>query len=263
MKTSKSYLKYFKKIEKNIVCSLKISSEKFVKEDYHKLRVEIKKLNALLISLEFCLKSFKKNKYFKPLKNLFKQAGKIRNYQLEESTLKRNDAEHIAQYLSHLEQTIEQEKIKFASLYDKMNVEKIKKRLKKIEPFIKKISIKDLHQFVESERNKIRHFFRREPLLAANLHSMRKLLKIDFYTRKITDRPIAENLVEEENSFLELLGKWHDCRTINDLLEKNILKGAPATNESGHLLKINREIKSTSEDLLKNIKQRVDRGVYL
>ena len=67
MKTLKSYLKYFKKIEKNIACSLKIPSENFVKEDYHQLRVEIKKLNALLISLELCLKSLKRNKYFEPL----------------------------------------------------------------------------------------------------------------------------------------------------------------------------------------------------
>src|SRR6185312_9767872 len=263
MKTSKSYLKYFKKIEKNIACSLKIPPENFVKEDYHQLRVEIKKLNALLISLEFCLKSFKRNKYFEPLKSLFKQAGKIRNYQLEESSLKRNENDHIPQYLSDVEKRIGKEKIKFALLHDKINIHKIKKTLKKIEPFIKKISRKDLHQFVESERNKIRHFFNMDPLLPANLHMMRKLLKIDFYTRKITDRPIAENLVEEENNFLELLGKWHDCRTINDLLEKSILKGISSSDESIYLLKIDAEIKLTSENLLKDIKERLDKVVYL
>jgi len=263
MKTSESYLKYFEKIEKNIADSLEIPPQNFVKEDYHKLRVGIKKLNAFLISLEYCLKSFKKDPYFKPLKNLFRQAGKIRDYQLEDSTIKRNDSHLIQHYLSDLEKRIQKEKVKFASLHHKTNAEKIKKVLKKVKPFIKKINRKDLHQFVESERNKIRHFFQTDPLVPANLHMMRKLLKIDFYTRKITDHPIAENMAEEENNFLELLGKWHDGRTVNDLLEKSILKGKAGVGECDNLLKIKAEIKSTSEHLLNDIKERIVKGIYL
>jgi len=263
MKTSKSYLKYFKKIEKNIVHCLEKLPENFEEEDYHKFRVEIKKLNAFLISLQFCLRSFKKDKYFKSLKNLFKQAGKIRNYQLEESMLQRNGARFIDQYLFDLEQRIKKEKIKFASLHNQIRPTKIKKLLGKIKPFIKKINRKDLEMFTESERNKITHFFQIDPLLPINLHTIRKLLKIDFYTRKITDHPQAQNLLEEENNFLELLGKWQDCRTVNNLLEKSILKETVNSNESGNLLKIKSEIIFTSDHLFINIKERIHKGVYL
>jgi hypothetical protein len=92
---------------------------------------------------------------------------------------------------------------------------------------------------------------------------MRKLLKIDFYTRKITDQPVAENLVEEENNFLELLGKWHDCQTMNRLLQKSIFKGVTRAEELHYLSKMNAEIKGTSDNLLKDIKERMQKGVYL
>ena len=260
MKIPKSYLKYFKKIEKNIVGVLQMPSENFAKEDYHKLRVEIKKLNAVLTSLEFCFKSFKKERYQKGLQQLFKQAGKVRNYQLEESSLRTNP---VPQYLSDLAKTIEKEKIKFAALHDKLHIKKIKKTFKKIERFIKKMHRKDLQKFVENERNKIRHFFQKDALLPGNLHAMRKLLKIDFYTRKITDQPVAENLVEEENTFLELLGQWHDCQTMNRLLQKSIFKGVRSAEELHDLSKMNAEIKGTSDNLLKDIKERMQKGVYL
>jgi len=263
MKTSESYLKYFKKIEKNIVQCLEKPPETFEKEDYHKFRVEIKKLNAFLISLEFCLRSFKKNTYFKSIKNLFKQTGKIRNCQLEQSILQENGSHFIDQYLFHLEQRIKKEKIKFASLHNQMRPAKIKHLLGKIKPFIKKIDRKDLDLFIESKRNKISHFFQIDPLLPANLHTIRKLLKIDFYTRKIIEHPQARNLIEEENNFLELLGKWHDYRIVNNLLEKSILNETVSSNESDNLLKIKSEILSTSDHLFISIKERIHKGVYL
>lgn len=263
MKASKLYLKHFKKIKKNIVHSLEMLPENFEKEDYHKFRVEIKKLNAFLISLEFCLRSFNKDKYFKSLKNLFKQAGKIRIYQLEESTLKSNGARYIDQYLSDLEKKIKKEKIKFASQHNKIRLGKIKKLPGKITPFIKKIDRRDLEMFIESERKKIIHFFQIDPFLPTYLHLIRKLLKIDFYVRKITDHPQALNLVEEENNFLQLLGKWHDCRTVNNLLEKSILKEKVEPNELSNLLKLNSKIKFTAEQLFVDIKERVHKEVYL
>ena len=91
MKTSKSGSGYLKKIRKNIIALLKKSPEKFEDEDYHKLRVEIKKLKAIAGFIEFSNKKFSKKKHLKPFIKVYKQAGKIRELQLEESFLKKEE----------------------------------------------------------------------------------------------------------------------------------------------------------------------------
>ncbi len=84
MKTLNPGFGYLKKIRKNIISLLKKSPVKFDDEDYHKLRVEIKKLKALAGFIEFSNKKFSKKKTLKPFKKVYKQAGKIRELQLED-----------------------------------------------------------------------------------------------------------------------------------------------------------------------------------
>ena len=253
MKTSKTHSKYLKKIAKAINSLLKKPVQEFEKEDYHKLRVGIKKLNALLDSVKFCSKNFKRKKYFKAFKKIFRQSGKIRESQLEESTLKKYEQYYIDHYLSDLENRIRKEQKKFASITDNELRKKINKSFRKIEPFINKMYEQKVDEFMKNERNKINNLIQQKYLKPDQVHELRKRLKIDFYNRKSLGLPDPDNTIKEEDDFLELLGKWHDCRIMNNQLEKSITEKGVDPTELIQLLKIDAEILLDAENLFKEI----------
>ena len=127
MKASKLGLVYLKKVRKNITALLKKSPVIFKDEDYHKLRVEIKKLKALAGFIQFSNKHFSQKKTLKPFLKVYKQAGKIRELQLEDAFLKKNNVQFIEHYLDEMSKRIKKEKKKFGSLISKKTRKKTKK----------------------------------------------------------------------------------------------------------------------------------------
>src|ERR1043166_9475588 len=96
--------KYFKKRERSMLSLLKKTEKTFTVEDFHQLRVEIKKLKALFKLAGFCLNDFDRKKIFRPLKQLFRQAGKVRETQLEEAIIKKHAIRRLPQkYLELLQ----------------------------------------------------------------------------------------------------------------------------------------------------------------
>lgn len=260
MKTSKSHSGYIKKIRKNIIALLEKSPEKFEDKDYHKLRVEIKKLKAIAGFIEFSNKKFSKKKVLKPFIKVYKQSGKIRELQLEESFLKKNNSQFIEQYLSDLAKRIEKERNKFASLPVKKTRRKTKKAIKGIEPFLQNTNEAESIEFILDERNKIAQLTRELPLKPANVHQLRKLLKEDFYNRKRMDQPSPK--IKAEDDFLELLGSWHDCVVLNNQVGTSILKAEIDPAELAELLKINAEVSLQSENLFNEINATLEKGVF-
>lgn len=252
MKASKSYLKFFKKITKTINSLLSKPVQEYANEDYHRLRVEIKKLNALLNCLQFCSKKFKRKKYFKPFQKIFRQAGKIRELQLQESMLKKKPEHSIEHYLSSLEKRIRRGQKKFASQVHKKSRKKIKKSFRKIEPFLTKMNDRKVAEFMQNERKKIKRLMQQKSLATEDIHEIRKCLKVDYYNRKI--HPLPEpNVLNEEDQFLELLGNWHDCRILNDQLEQLIIKEEIYPTELNALLQIHADVSLDADVLFKEI----------
>lgn len=260
MKTSKSHSGYLKKIRKNIITLLKKSPEIFEDEDYHKLRVEIKKLKAVAGFIQFSKKHFSKRKAVKPVLKIYKQAGKIRELQLEASFLKKNNPQFIEQYLSDLDKRIEKEKKKFASLPRRKTKRKTKKAFKEIELFLEKINEAANIQFINKEREKVAQLTRQLPLKPANVHQLRKLLKEDFYTRKRMDQPSPK--IKAEDDFLELLGSWHDCVVLNNQIGTSILKAKIDPAELAELLKINASVSLQSENFFNEINATFKKVVF-
>lgn len=259
MKTSKSHSNYLKKISKNIIALLKKSPEKYEDEDYHKLRVEIKKLKAVAGFVEFSNKKFSKKKAIRPFIKVYKQAGKIRELQLEESFLTTNNSQFIQQYLTDLEKRIEKQKGKFASLPRKKIRKKIRKAIKAIEPFLNKTNEEDNIQFINKEREKVAQLTSELPLKPTKVHKLRKLLKDDFYNRKRINIPSPK--IKTEDDFLQLLGRWHDCVILNDQIGTSILKAEIEPSELDELLKINAAVSLQSKNLFNEINATLEKGV--
>lgn len=260
MNTSKSDLAYLKKIRGKIKELLKIRPGKFEDEDYHQLRVEIKKLKAVAGFIEFSNKKFSKKKYLKPFTKIYKRAGKIREFQLEEAFLKTNNPQFIEQYLAGMAKRIEKEKKKFASIPLKKTRKKTRKAIRKIELFLLKTNEEDSIQFINKQRDEIATITREFPINPANAHKLRKILKKDFYNRKRIDLPSQK--IKAEDDLLELLGSWHDCVVLNNQIGTSVLKAEINPAELAQLLKINTTVSSQSENLFGEINSTLEKGIF-
>ncbi len=260
MKTSKHGDVYLEKIREKTLSLLQKSPCEFEDEDYHKLRVEIKKLKALAGFIEFFHKSFKRKTHFKPFKKIFKQAGKIRELQLEASFLKKHNPLFIEEYIQSLLNKIEKQKKKFPPLISKKTKRKLKRVIREIESSLEQTTAEDVINFKKNEREKIRQLTQQLPLKPANAHRLRKILKEDFYNRKRLEQPSPK--IQAEDNFLELLGKWHDCVVLNNQLGKSILKAKINPAALAELLKINAEVSTKSEKLFAEINDTLRQGLF-
>lgn len=252
MKKERPLSKYYKDLSKKINKRLKKSAAKFDEEDYHKLRVSIKKLKALLLVVEFCNQDFKSKKYLKPAEKVFNQAGIIREFQIEQSFLKENKNYSVHHYLTDLEKKIKKGKQIFTALLNTDLKREFRKSLKDIRPFIKNISEEEVNAFIIKQSHELNDLSQQKFLNTKQVHELRKKIKVDFYARKALNLHGLNNF-DEENNFQELLGQWHDCRMMNNHLEKNIVKEKINQKELKELLEIDKEILCEGENLFGKI----------
>ncbi|HUZ57441.1 MAG TPA: CHAD domain-containing protein [Hanamia sp.] len=248
---------YFREKEKNILEILIMPANEFKKEDYHRLRVEIKKLKALLELINYCCEGFQKRKFFKPFAKIFNQSGKIRELQLEESVLESYDVAKIEKYVIKVKKDIKKNQDSFQLLISQKRKRTIKKTFKKMDPYPKELPTIKVNAFIAKEKREINKLILQNSLKPLNLHDLRKIVKIDLYTKKSLHLG-DKNELEIENNFQELLGKWHDCRTINNLLEKSIVKKNIRPEELKQLLQINEEIRANTRQLSEEINNKVE-----
>lgn len=254
METRNLLYEYFKKLQKSINKKLEKSPKNYDKEDYHNLRVEIKKLKALMDFIKFNCADFKRKKLFKPFKKLFTQSGKVREFQLEKRIIEGyKQLFSLGKYFSKLNSRIQKEQKEFLKIMDKKMCREIRKSLKEIKSFAQKTESTDMEIYIKNENKKIHSLITQHPLEAEQMHSLRKLLKADFYNRKSIGITGNEACLQKVDNFLEVLGKWHDYRTTISHLEKFILKTNMDYIELGPLLKIKEEIFFDERSLFKKI----------
>ena len=260
MKTSKSGSVYLKKVKKNIILLLKKPSGNYESEDYHKLRVEIKKLKAAVSFIKFTHQSFSKRKVLKPFEKIYHQAGAIRELQLEATYLQKDHPEFIEKYLLDLAGRIDKEKKRFALLLTKNPLPRIKAAIKRMKPYLEHSSQTDSNQFIRHERKRIARLTRQLPMKPSKVHKLRKLLKKDFYNRKRCDGPSRN--IKAEDDFLQLLGRWHDCVILNNQLGTSVLQAEIDPAELAELLKIKAAASAKSENLFSQINEALQKGIF-
>ena len=85
----KALKKYLEKREATITALLRKDIRSYDAPTVHTHRVEIKKVNAFLHLIFYAVGDFNRKKIFKPFKAIFRQAGKLREVQVEEAMLKK------------------------------------------------------------------------------------------------------------------------------------------------------------------------------
>lgn len=259
MKTNKKLKKYFKSRVKGIETELQKPDKNFNKEDFHNLRVEIKKTRALAAMVNSATKKFNRKKTLKPLKKIFQQAGKVRELQLEEALLRKYDSKHqLRNYLQYLGDREHNEKEAFANIH-KANKIHLKKTGKKITSFINKVNKKDVNKYVKGKENEIKKLVKKDRLKISQVHQLRKDLKqLQYDLKSLSNKKIKENGMD---ALQELMGRWHDLRVMHRQLKNAINRDLVRPSERKPALQIADKLKEQSQILFEKINKEKAKGL--
>jgi CHAD domain-containing protein len=229
---------------------------RFTIETYHQLRVEIKKLNALFHVVKFCIPDFKIKKTFKPFAILFRQAGKVREIQLEEAIIKEYQLPaSLRNFRKELKMQKTYELNSFFIMKNPKLISELKSKFELIKPLFSKLTLEKVNEYLIKRKGSISKQLANRSLKVKELHKLRKRLKRLAYNRKSLSLPNIIHPETTERELSELLGNWHDQDIIIRHLAVSIKKGEIQQNEIGQLKKIKAKITSRNNSMLKKIYQ--------
>ncbi len=250
--------KYFKKREEAINHLLKNSKCEYTPATFHALRVEIKKLDAFLDIVNSTSEDFERAKVFKPFKEIFDQAGKVREIYIEETTLKKYSAMPLVKlYRDKLKKSRLQEQAHYFSIADKKVVSKLKDSYRKIATVLDQVDKEKVKTYMKEKQNEIIKLLNQQSIKVAHAHDLRKKLKKFNYNRKSLKQEKKYKPLPQEEILPDLLGKWHDGQVIVKHLKKSMATDAINPKEMNELKKVTTKISSKTNSLFRKINKAV------
>ena len=250
----KELVTYFKTRESALNLILEKAPDSYTVETFHELRVEIKKLKALFELIAFCSKKFKSRETFKPFRTIFKEAGKIRELQLEQTILEEQPNFHLLKkYPNRLKKQEIKKTKNFFSIANQRLIKKLKGKYRKIIRVITKIGEKKVNRYRNKTRKEIRKLIRKNTFKKKQIHDFRKRLKAYQYNEKIENPDQQNKLIPDKNMLSAMLGEWHDYEVIIIHLKKTISIYKTNLNERKHLKSIKAAVTSKEELLFNKI----------
>lgn len=218
-------------------------------ESVHELRVNLKRVDALLALLKYTRSKIPKEKS-KPFKKLFRLAGKLRAIQVEFEVIEKyfSDDSFNTNYLHQLHEI----KVKRLAAYSKYLGSGISRSLKDGIRLLRKkasqLTKKQIIRYLGAEEKKVGKRLKRSVFREQALHLMRKDLKRYYLNSKM-----AEYSNERIETMLELLGDWHDLQIAFDHVVKTIYTGHLTGPESEPIKKIKHDLIADKESAYEKI----------
>jgi CHAD domain-containing protein len=229
MNPALTYISYLEKRLNNIRMMVGPQVNVYNTAYFHRLRVEIKKLNASLKLLKSCSSKFQKKKYFQPYKLLNIKAGEIREIQLEEIALKKFKPNSFTKiFLPYLKLRRMVKKKQFLAIKTGFALLPLNKSHATIYSHSKKLNRNKLGKYFSSLKGEIIQRLTVEVLKPKTIHELRILLKEFYYNLSITE-PGEKNEFKKTNFLQDLIGRWHDFTTIINHL--NLVKHQRSMNQ--------------------------------
>lgn len=248
----KTLTKYLKNRIDVIDSLLRKSRDKYTPNTFHKLRVEIKKLNSSFDLINFCSTTFKRKATYKPYKIIFDKAGKVRELQIEDEMLNNYfGSKMIKDYRKGLKKLRLKAENDFFSLVNKKLMDQLHKKKHSIIPHLRAIDSKKTAIYLEKKENQIKELLHREIIQTEQIHELRKELKVLNYNKAITSKEKHST----QDVLPEILGKWHDCQVIIKHLEKALHQEKLSLTEAEQLKIIHSKIVNKRNILFNEIKK--------
>jgi CHAD domain-containing protein len=236
---SKYLNKHWKKMQNGLKTYLKTGD----KEQLHTLRVEVKKLRAMLTLMQTITRNKKLLKLFKPVKTVFKHAGEIRNSQInlelaQQYQLHNEEFEYSQR--QHMEQCAEEFKQK-APEY----IKKLKRANHRIKSSLRRVPDKSVAGFYKNQLKQIAGSLA-IPHFDEGLHDCRKQMKILMYNYGLSEKAL-QNRVDFNEPYIDDLqshiGNWHDHILAIELFASPEIQDGPVMS------KIKRENRKTEKNI--------------
>jgi CHAD domain-containing protein len=250
LKAKDKLIAYIKKRASAIDSFLEKPPQEFSAEDFHDLRVEIKKLKAGFALVAFCSRKISLKEYYKPFKSIFRQAGKIREMQIQQSIQKRYKLyQSLKNFDDYFKKDYETEFGNFLLLINDELKDKIRKREESILSLYADVQEACIDEMAAGQKKKIKGLLGEENLSAEQIHNLRKWLKEHIYICKLFS--LKENPIKRMDALQHLLGIWHDYHAIGMNLENAIKSGNMMEEEINNIQILQKKIATKCEVLLR------------
>jgi CHAD domain-containing protein len=222
--------------------------DKMSKDAVHDLRVNLKRVDALIALLRFSHNSPPPKK-LKAFKLLFKTAGKLRSVQVEFELINKYFKEHklSPNYLNRLKE-MEAERLKEYSKFLKYGHRALVKGIQPLKKKIREITKQQIVDYLRSEEKNLPERMERSIFRQQELHSIRKELK-----RLHLNLQLSGHKREKLDKLLDLLGCWHDHQIAYDNVVKILHVGRLSRSESTPIKKIKTDLINDKENLFEKV----------
>lgn len=246
--------KYFRKRKEAINLLLKKPDRAYTPTTFHALRLEIKRVDALFEMIHYCVKDFKQAETFKPFKEIFDRAGKVRELYIEETTIKKHSTiPLLKKYRARLKESRLKAEKEFFSNINKKTIDRLKKAYKEVDAVLEKIDKKVVIRYMKERWKKIKTIFNQKSLKASHAHDLRIELKQFEYNKKSLKLDKKFKSFPGEDKLPDLLGNWHDGEVIIRHLNKALKKEEITSTEIQESEKIKSKISAKTEKLFGKI----------
>lgn len=230
---------------------------KFSMEDYHKLRVDIKKITAITRLLDFAVSSFRRKHFLKRYKPVFKAAGSIREWQLEEKLMKEKQlAESLKGYLHKSHQQLKKEKLAFYIPAAKLK-RHLKKSAEELQLAAQQINRQTFSDYLQHLQQAIEALLQVDNASYDEVHELRKRLKELYYTIRVFQLPVLN--AEAIDRLQDLLGHWHDKLVMSGDIAKKETRKKIKHREGRVLVKLAEDLRAEAVLLFEELKKIIER----
>ncbi|MDO8367497.1 MAG: CHAD domain-containing protein [Saprospiraceae bacterium] len=247
--------KYFRAIGKSMLRHLRAFFETKKPEELHRFRVQVKKLNALLLLLPERSKEDDYAKHLKKLRSTYKHAGEIRKAHINIGLLEQYPMDNPL-FKHALENKVKRETEQFCLKRNAgiKNVKWICKTMAVAFPAVKDSVVLNLFQ---RRLKKLVRLFEKSRESIEQLHNVRKEIKKLLYLNQMLPGSLAEKLhlnAEYLDQLQDTIGKWHDVESVTELLKREgLTKGSAITTLHRQRRKLHRAVLVSSEDFAKKV----------
>lgn len=260
----KALTKSLAKRENTIALLLATPKSAYTPETFHKLRVELKKMNALFDIIEYCLPAFKREKNFKPFKEIFEQAGKVRELQITEKLLHTTFRRKTFSYSNQL--LLKKQKSAIAAFFKIITpvfIAKLHKIFQSIDRFGEKTKKADVQSYLQKKRKKLKNILLQSKIQEEEVHEVRKRLKTYNYNRRIVEKKSTKTGVQSTDHLSDLVGKWHDLRITLDYINGTRKENRMQPAESKQLVAVTKKLDDESNLLFKDILKAIPHSEFV
>lgn len=234
----KEFKRYTGKQFKSLFQHLKEFKKSKDVETLHDIRVNVKRIKAILQLLKFSDSDFKAHKAFIPFRTIFRRAGEIRDPEVHAGLLLKFNVTGVKKLGSDKNSILTFIK-DIAALKENARVQ-----IKKIKSMARKVSRKDLKKFLERQEKEIRSRLYPKPEMK-EIHKVRKAMKSLVYLAEI-DSLIPKKTIAFYHKMEAAIGEFHDQQVVLGMLS-DAPKGEDDTNRKIIL----RECRDSSERIKK------------